>query len=287
MFSRVGGALIMSEPELRRQQEHRSLRARDGAHSRPEKSAPRIPTNTVYASNAGLVSKTPGFKTPSTPRANHGAMLKANTAIDIARNATSVPARTRSFTRSVRSLAKMANVAAALERRGQNAVPPRTGCGRRSEAPGSRPSSVHRTRTARHGGFRGNRFRGNGLPVLQTCNGLHPVPRFPPNGRGDMTRELLCGPHCPRAPGRSESLFLERIEKCSQCSVKNGRGIAVGHAMAEQILSPPELLVGFGGDRELHFVSPRGEWLDLLATCGAHWNPIAWRFGRLGSSRRR
>ena len=130
-------------------------------------------------------------------------------------------------------------------------------------------------------------FEETGLPAttsrsFKLATAFIPCPNLPPNGRRDMTREILCRPRCPRVPGRSESLFVERVEKYSQCAIKNSSGIAVGHAMAEQVLSPSELLVGFGGDCELHFVSPRGEWLDLLGPWREHWNPIDWRFGRLG-----
>jgi hypothetical protein len=57
-------------------------------------------------------------------------------------------------------------------------------------------------------------------------------------------------------------LLLQVLEQRRQRPIEDRRRVASRKTMAQKILHLPKLVVGFATDRELHFVSFRGEWLN-------------------------
>ena len=62
-----------------------------------------------------------------------------------------------------------------------------------------------------------------------------------------------------RAGGGSEPLPLELVEQQRQRAIENRCRIATWNLMTQQVLHPPELVIGLPVDGELHLESFRGE----------------------------
>ena len=99
--------------------------------------------------------------------------------------------------------------------------------------------------------------------ALKSAAPLVARPDRAPDSRRHMTPVGMGQFDRARTGRGGQPLPLELFEQHSQRAIENRSRITVGNLMTQQVLHPPELVVGVPVDGELHLVSFRGEWRDL------------------------
>jgi hypothetical protein len=78
----------------------------------------------------------------------------------------------------------------------------------------------------------------------------------------DVTGAIFGCARGPRSGRRGQLLLLDVLQQQVERTLEDGRGIAARDLAAEQVLYPPQLVVGFLRDRELHAITLGGERRD-------------------------